>query len=175
LPGDDWDLGVPVAYLRGLSEYWRDGYDWRRAEARLNAVPQFTTEIDGQRIHFLHVRSPHDGAMPLLLTHGWPGSVVEFLDIIEPTTSASAISTKPKTPSPAGPTSLPAATSRRSKYPRSSCATFEPSSERCAGEPGAEHPRAGIRREVDDVLTGRFLATPLAGEPVAHQPKRPIT
>lgn len=87
LPGDNWDLGVPVAYLRELSEYWHHGYDWRREEARLNAVPQFTTEIDGQRIHFLHVQSPHDGAMPLLLTHGWPGSAVEFLDIIEPLTN----------------------------------------------------------------------------------------
>src|SRR5260370_38036302 len=87
LPGDDWDLGVPVAYLRGLAGYWRDGYDWRRHEERLNAVPQFTTQIRGQRVHFLHVRSPHDAALPLLLTHGWPGSVVEFLDIIEPLTN----------------------------------------------------------------------------------------
>ncbi|MFI6596945.1 epoxide hydrolase family protein [Nonomuraea sp. NPDC050536] len=68
----------------GLAAYWRDRYDWRAWEARLNAHPQFTTEIDGQRIHFLHVRSASPGAFPLILTHGWPGSVVEYLDLIEP-------------------------------------------------------------------------------------------
>ncbi|GIG70989.1 epoxide hydrolase family protein [Phytomonospora endophytica] len=82
LPGDDWDTGVPVAWLRGLAEYLRHSYDWRAAEAELNAHPQFTTEIDGQNIHFLHVRSTRADATPLLLTHGWPGSVVEFLDVI---------------------------------------------------------------------------------------------
>ncbi|MEJ3748277.1 epoxide hydrolase family protein [Actinomycetes bacterium KLBMP 9797] len=86
LPGDGWDLGVPTDWLRELVEYWRTGYDWRAAEAQLNAYPQFTTVIDGQRIHFLHVRSPHPDAFPLILTHGWPGSVVEFLDMITPLT-----------------------------------------------------------------------------------------
>lgn len=86
LPGDGWDTGVPVAWLRGLADYWRDGYDWRRAERELNAFPQFTTVIDGQQIHFLHVRSPEPDALPLILTHGWPGSVVEFLDLIGPLT-----------------------------------------------------------------------------------------
>ncbi|GAB4589185.1 epoxide hydrolase family protein [Nocardia sp. IFM 10818] len=84
LPGDDWDTGVPVHWLRELVDYWRDEYDWRAAEAELNRYPQFTTEIDGQRIHFLHVRSPEEHATPLLLTHGWPGSVAEFLDVIGP-------------------------------------------------------------------------------------------
>jgi epoxide hydrolase len=84
LPGDDWSTGVPVAWLRELAEYWRTGYDWRAAEVRLNQVPQFTTTIDGQRIHFLHVRSPEPDALALVLTHGWPGSVVEFLDVIGP-------------------------------------------------------------------------------------------
>src|SRR5690606_11332848 len=84
LPGDDWDTGVPVAWLRGLAEYWRDGYDWRAQEREINRYPQFTTEIGGQRIHFLHVRSPEPDALPLVLTHGWPGSVVEFLDLIGP-------------------------------------------------------------------------------------------
>lgn len=84
LPGDGWDTGVPTAWLRELVEHWRTGYDWRAAEAQLNAYPQYTTEIDGQNIHFLHVRSPESGALPLLLTHGWPGSVVEFLDVIGP-------------------------------------------------------------------------------------------
>ena len=83
LPGDDWDTGVPVGYLRELVDYWREAYDWRREEARLNELPQFLTEIDGQPIHFVHVRSARDDATPLLLTHGWPGSFVEFLELIE--------------------------------------------------------------------------------------------
>ncbi|SCG67889.1 epoxide hydrolase family protein [Micromonospora coxensis] len=86
LPGDGWDTGVPTGWLRELTEHWRTGYDWRAAEAQLNAYPQFTTTIDGQRIHFLHVRSPEPDAFPLVLTHGWPGSVVEFLDLIGPLT-----------------------------------------------------------------------------------------
>ncbi|WP_433524738.1 epoxide hydrolase family protein [Nocardia pseudovaccinii] len=90
LPGDGWDTGVPTTWLRELVDYWRTGYDWRAAEAQLNTYPQFTTEIDGQRIHFLHVRSPEPDAMPLLVTHGWPGSVVEFLDVIGPLTDPRA-------------------------------------------------------------------------------------
>jgi pimeloyl-ACP methyl ester carboxylesterase len=81
---------VPTGWLRELAEYWRTGYDWRAAEARLNEFPQFTTVIDGQRIHFLHVRSPEPGALPLVLTHGWPGSVVEFLGVIGPLTDPRA-------------------------------------------------------------------------------------
>ena len=80
----DWSQGVPLAYLRDLCGYWADGYDWRPAEARLNALPQFQTEIDGIRIVFAHVRSPRPDALPLILTHGWPGSVVEFLKVIGP-------------------------------------------------------------------------------------------
>ena len=90
IPGVGWSRGVPVEYLRELAEYWRDKYDWRAAEAQLNAFPQFTTEIDGQRIHFLHVRSPEPDALPLLLAHGWPGSIVEFLDLIGPLTDPRA-------------------------------------------------------------------------------------
>ncbi|MGH3503842.1 MAG: epoxide hydrolase family protein [Nocardioidaceae bacterium] len=86
LPCDGWDTGVPVSYLRELVRYWREEYDWRAAEALINAWPQFTTEIDGTRIHFLHVRSANPDATPLVLTHGWPGSVVEFLDLIGPLT-----------------------------------------------------------------------------------------
>ena len=86
LPGDDWNTGVPVAYLRELVEHWADAYDWRAQEALLNQHPQFTTEIDGQTIHFLHVRSDEPNALPLVLTHGWPGSFVEFLDVIGPLT-----------------------------------------------------------------------------------------
>ena len=82
--GLDWSYGPPLPYLRDLAGYWREGYDWRAQEARLNAYPQFTTAIDGANVHFLHVRSPEPGALPLVLTHGWPGSVVEFLDVIGP-------------------------------------------------------------------------------------------
>jgi pimeloyl-ACP methyl ester carboxylesterase len=80
--GDGWDAGMPVPYLRELVRYWLDTYDWRKEEAHLNGFDQFVTPIDGQSIHFLHVRSPHERAFPLLLIHGWPGSVVEFLDVI---------------------------------------------------------------------------------------------
>ena len=83
---DDWSQGTPLAELQKLCNYWRDGYDWRRCEARLNALGQHVTEIDGLAIHFLHIRSPHEGAMPLIMTHGWPGSVIEFLDTIAPLT-----------------------------------------------------------------------------------------
>src|SRR6266545_2003306 len=76
LPGIGWSRGVPLGYLRELAEYWRTSYDWRAHEARLNAFPQFTTEIDGQTIHFLHVRSPQPNALPLIITHGYPGSIV---------------------------------------------------------------------------------------------------
>ncbi|ONI71602.1 epoxide hydrolase [Kribbella sp. ALI-6-A] len=87
LPGDGWDTGVPVSWLSELVGYWRDDYDWRKAEQRLNEFPQYTTEIDGQRIHFLHIRSAEPDALPLLLTHGWPGSFVEFVDLIGPLTN----------------------------------------------------------------------------------------
>lgn len=90
LPGDDWDTGVPVSYLRDLVGYWLNDYDWRAQEAALNEFPQFTTEIDGQNIHLLHVRSPEPEALPLVLTHGWPGSFVEFLDLIGPMTDPRA-------------------------------------------------------------------------------------
>jgi pimeloyl-ACP methyl ester carboxylesterase len=84
LPGAAWERGVPADYLRDLAAYWRDGFDWRAQEARLNSYPQYTTQIDGQKIHFLHVKSPEPHATPLLLIHGWPGSVVEFLHVIGP-------------------------------------------------------------------------------------------
>jgi pimeloyl-ACP methyl ester carboxylesterase len=90
LAGVGWERGVPLGYLKELAEYWRTGYDWRAAEAELNQYPQFITRIDGADIHFLHVRSPEPGALPLLLTHGWPGSVAEFLDVIGPLTDPAA-------------------------------------------------------------------------------------
>jgi pimeloyl-ACP methyl ester carboxylesterase len=84
LPGPGWTRGIPMGYLQELAGYWRTRYDWRAAETRLNSYPQFITEIDGQRIHFLHVRSGRPGAKPLLITHGYPSSVAEFLSLIEP-------------------------------------------------------------------------------------------
>lgn len=83
---DDWSQGVPLAYLREVCEHWRTAYDWRAVEARLNALGQFRAEVDGLGIHFIHQRSPHDDALPLVMTHGWPGSVVEFLKVIGPLT-----------------------------------------------------------------------------------------
>jgi pimeloyl-ACP methyl ester carboxylesterase len=80
----DWSQGVPLAYLQELCRYWADGYDWRATERRLNDLPQFRTELEGLGIHFLHVRSPHPDALPLVLTHGWPGSIVEFLKVLGP-------------------------------------------------------------------------------------------
>jgi pimeloyl-ACP methyl ester carboxylesterase len=90
LPGAGWSRGVDLAYLQELAEHWRTAYDWRAHEADLNAHPQFLTTIDGQNVHFLHVRSPEADALPLILTHGWPGSVVEFLDVIGPLTDPRA-------------------------------------------------------------------------------------
>ncbi|MGW7052242.1 epoxide hydrolase family protein [Streptomyces sp. NPDC054887] len=84
VPGvDGWERGVPVAYLKELAAYWADGFDWREAEARLNRFPQYVTEIDGQNIHFAHVRSADPQALPLLLVHDWPGSFVQFADVVE--------------------------------------------------------------------------------------------
>lgn len=81
---EDWSQGTPLAVLQDLVAYWRTGYDWRRCEARLNDFGQFVTGIDGLDIHFLHVRSPYEDALPLIITHGWPGSVIEFMKIIGP-------------------------------------------------------------------------------------------
>ncbi|PXX65207.1 pimeloyl-ACP methyl ester carboxylesterase [Nocardia tenerifensis] len=88
IPGSGDTYGVSVDRVRHLVDYWRDGFDWRKVEETLNAHPQFTTEIDGQNIHFLHVKSLRDNAFPLILTHGWPGTFVEFLGVIEPLTAA---------------------------------------------------------------------------------------
>jgi epoxide hydrolase len=87
---DDWSQGVPLEYVKELCAYWAAGYDWRSTEARLNALPQFRADIDGLGIHFLHVRSRHPDALPLVMTHGWPGSIVEFLKVIGPLTDPGA-------------------------------------------------------------------------------------
>jgi len=88
--GDGWSRGVPQAYLKELADYWATSFDWRAAEARLNAFPQFTTTIDGANIHFMHVRSPEENATPMIITHGWPGSPAEYLDVIGPLTDPRA-------------------------------------------------------------------------------------
>jgi pimeloyl-ACP methyl ester carboxylesterase len=87
---DDRSQGVQLATMKELVRYWTTEYDWRKCEARLNALPQFTTEIDGVDIHFIHVRSPHEDALPLIMTHGWPGSVVELLETVGPLTDPTA-------------------------------------------------------------------------------------
>jgi pimeloyl-ACP methyl ester carboxylesterase len=90
LPGVGWARGMPVDYVKELADYWRTSYDWREHEARLNQLPQFATTVDGQNIHFLQVGSPEPDALPLLLIHGWPGSIVEFLNVIGPLTDPRA-------------------------------------------------------------------------------------
>jgi len=87
---EDRSQGVQLATIQELARYWTTEYDWRRCEARLNALPQFTTEIDGLDIHFIHVKSPHRNALPLIITHGWPGSVIEMLEVIGPLTDPAA-------------------------------------------------------------------------------------
>ncbi len=86
----DWTQGVPLAYTQEVAEYWCTQYDWRRCEAQLNALPQFHTEIDGLDIQFMHLQSRHDTALPLVITHGWPGSIIEFLKILGPLTDPTA-------------------------------------------------------------------------------------
>ena len=86
----DRSQGVQLATIQELARYWATDYDWRKAEAKLNALPQFTTEIDGVDIHFIHVKSPHEDALPLIMTHGWPGSVIELLEVVDPLTDPTA-------------------------------------------------------------------------------------
>ncbi len=86
-PVDDWSQGIPLAYTQELCRYWQAEYDFAAALHRLNAHPQFLTEIDGVDVHFIHARSPEPGAFPIVITHGWPGSVAEFLHVIDPLTN----------------------------------------------------------------------------------------
>jgi hypothetical protein len=86
----DFSQGVPLATVQKLADYWATKYDWRKVEARLNAVPNFITEIDGLDIHFIHVRSKHENALPVIITHGWPGSIIEQLKLVEPLTNPTA-------------------------------------------------------------------------------------
>jgi pimeloyl-ACP methyl ester carboxylesterase len=89
-PVDDQSQGVQLATIQALARYWETEYDWRRCEARLRALPQFVTQIDGLNIHFIHVRSEHEDALPLIVTHGWPGSIIELLKLIDPLTNPTA-------------------------------------------------------------------------------------
>jgi pimeloyl-ACP methyl ester carboxylesterase len=86
----DWSQGIPLDYVRTVCDYWAREYDWRKTEARLNAIPQFRTDLDGLGIHFLHIRSRHEEALPLVLTHGWPGSIIEFVKVIPALTDPTA-------------------------------------------------------------------------------------
>ena len=90
----DDSQGVPLAMLQQLAHYWATDYDWRKVEAKLNALPHFLTEIDGLDIHFIHVRSKHENALPLIVTHGWPGSIIEQMKIIDPLTNPTAHRTR---------------------------------------------------------------------------------
>src|SRR6201997_5583348 len=87
---DDWTQGAPLAKVKALVDHWRHRYDWRRCEAMLNNWSQYKTTIDGLDIHFIHVRSKHENALPLIMTHGWPGSVIELLNVIDPLTNPTA-------------------------------------------------------------------------------------
>src|SRR5258705_2898123 len=101
-PVSDWSQGAPLDRLRSLMTYWEKEYDWRRAERQLNGFPQFRIKIDGLGIHFIHVRSKHEGALPIILTHGWPGSIFEFFKVIGPLTNPTAYGGKTEDPLPVG-------------------------------------------------------------------------
>jgi len=122
----DRSQGVQLATLQALARYWATEYDWRRCEARLNALPQFTTEIDGVDIHFVHVRSPHEDALPMIMTHGWPGSVIELLDTMARSRTRPRTAAPPTTlstwcchrcPATASPVSRPSSAGRTVRSP----------------------------------------------------------
>ena len=124
---DDWSQGVPLQWIEEVCRYWADDYDWRQREALLNRFAQFTTEIDGLDIHFLHMRSPHAGAMPLIITHGWPGSIVEFHKVIEPLVDpVEARRRSPPTPSTWSARPCPASASRPSPRPPAGASIASP-------------------------------------------------
>src|SRR5258708_19247042 len=104
----DRSQGLQLATLQELARYWETEYDWRKAETKLNALSQFTTEIDGVDIHFIHVTSAHENALPLIMTHGWPGSIIELLETVDPLTDPTAHGATPEHPFPLLLPSLPA-------------------------------------------------------------------
>src|SRR5262249_46326506 len=122
---DDRSQGVQLATIEALTGYWTSEYDWDRCEKRLNALPNFKTEIDGEDIHFIHVKSPQEGALPLIMTHGWPGSVIELLETVGPLTDPPAHGGNPgdpfalvRPPPPAYGSSGPPSSRRRPARPR---------------------------------------------------------
>ena len=108
---------MPLKWIKDICHYWAEAYDWRQREARLNRFAQFTTGIDGLDIHFLHVRSPHPEAMPLIITHGWPGSIVEFHKVIEPLTDPPRMAARPPMPFTSFARHCPASAFRPSRRP----------------------------------------------------------
>jgi hypothetical protein len=112
----DTSQGVQLATIQDLATYWGTEYDWRKCEAKLNALPQFVTEIDGLGIHFIHVRSRHAGALPLIITHGWPGSVIELLEVVGPLTDRPHTAETPRTRSTWSYLPCPATASRISRH-----------------------------------------------------------
>lgn len=186
LPGAGRQYGVPLSEIQELVSYWRGGYDWRQQERRLNAVPQFTTRIDGQLVHFLHVRSARPGALPLVLTHGWPGSVLEFLSVIGPLTDPAAHGGDPAdafdvvVPSLpgfgfSGPTSEPGWTGQR--VARTWAALMQGLSYERYGAQGGDI-GARVSRELGRIAPDRvagvhlnFLLTPPAGDPAGFTPE----
>jgi Epoxide hydrolase N terminus len=127
-PVADQSQGVQLATIQALARYWGTNYDLRRFVARLNALPQFITGIDGLDIHFIHVKSPHEQALPLIITHGWPGSVIELLEVIDPSPTRPPTADAPRTPSISCCRRCPATASRTSRS-------------RSAGTPGASRRR----------------------------------
>jgi epoxide hydrolase-like protein len=113
IPGSGWDHGVEIGYLRQLAEYWRTSYDWRKHERALNEFPQFTTEIDGVPIHFIHQRSKSTGALPLVIIHGWPGSIYEFHSAASHRGKSSGCGIVPPNSTTSGPTARFRARGRR--------------------------------------------------------------
>ena len=145
----DWSQGVRVENARSLVDYWERGYDWRRFESELNRFPQFLTEIEGLDIHFIHVRSNNPSAMPLILTHGWPGSVVEFLKLIGPLTdpvSSGARDPGQRNPHrPAPPSSRPVAI-RLGRLRADTAARFRRRMSNGRARPHRRHRRAALRQ-----------------------------
>lgn len=161
LDGVGWDHGIPLDYVRDLAEYWRAGYDWRRHERRLNGYPQFTTEIDGQNVHFLHVRSPEHEALPLVMTHGWPGSIVEFLDVIGPLTDPRVHGADPADAFHLAP-ARPAGPGRGRHY-RARCPTDVPPPTAIGSVPSVRRHRRPAARGPDRGPSGRAAVTGPAG------------
>jgi hypothetical protein len=162
--------GVPLAMMQNLTAYWGNGYDWRKCEENLNALPNFITEIDGLDIHFIHVRSQHQDALPLIVTHGWPGSVIEQLKIIEPLTNPAAHGASAadafhlvSTTTASSSTAWAWTTSRAARSPAGTATSPSP----CSPRPSA--PNSGQTQKILMGPSGRFRADENGG---AHGARR---